>query len=515
MVKLKSVNSKAFDKEVATYQKNIRVSVRGQAIYRALQEIRDGIEPTNREVAYIHAVLAATENEKVEPGTDYVGMAVEYLFCLMTPYSVSCLRESGNNSKQIKYMAKLTDEVIVPFKEEGIVWVRWQDVEAHRARLFMVMHKFYGLFCKQVQLILHERQSNCIEDPLVLKTGKKIAGKGENFHKAPEVTLKAWEKVRTSKFVFKSSLYYSDEGTHIISDAKAPTLEQMAVIYAMEGLNYISDEPQHPVKWHLQDSGRLHTQGGVLAMPQWFRHAFIKSTEPSNVMVDVDLKCAQLVLLCKILDATETLNKVQSIIRDPSKSVWNYLGDSNIPKKAKKLIVYAFCFGAQLKNIPYMATCEASRRGYRIKIDKSMVAGCLTEGILSELVELRNNWLDKFNAAAIIKNKAIVVNDLGLKLDLIDYSKTLPAKSTKAAGKYLAHLAQGAEQHAIQSLIADVVDENILAWQYDGISIECPYSHLESLKHRYDSYLFNHFPDLRLDYEVVGLNAASLVHQHP
>lgn len=545
----KEINTVAFEKEMRTHQGRTASSIRGRAIKAALLDYleecpKEIIEDEDkiiisfstdlsRHVSVINAIIRAYEYNHRDPAFGYISIAVEYLFSLISPYSADAFLEGGTNGKQVRYMSQLTKEVIDPLNHAGIISVNFHSVALHKCRQFHLMRKFYDKFKEHFKTILYQSRADKPKDEFIEELGKRKLGRGEGFRDANKITIAAWEKVSSSRFVFKSDLYYnSPEGAALCDEYVGSLSSQMALMYAMDGLNHLTNQPQYPIHYHLQKSGRMHTRGGAMFFTKWFRQAFIGATNPLNAVVEVDLKCAQLIVLANILGGEETLKAIRNII-DSGDSVWNYIGGNHIPKEIKKVVVYSFCFGANIKDIPYLAKCEIERRGLNIRVTKADIDECLQVGLLSELIYLRNEWMSNYTCEKIVEEDLWVVNELGVKLYLKEEAKEMlaitgkkvkrgastytkkvnNADSTKIAGRYLAHLAQGSEQFVIQSLIAEAVNENILCFQYDGFTIECAYDEIPVITHRYKNFLSTRFPSYSLDIQVLGASSPELSHK--
>jgi hypothetical protein len=164
-------------------------------------------------------------------------------------------------------------------------------------------------------------------------------------------------------------------------------------------------------------------------------------------------------------------------------SIWKYIGDKDLPKDIKKIIVYGFCFGAKLSELPYLATRRAKIK-YNIdcQVNKAKVEECFT-GILKPLLTLRDNWLAQYTSDLIEKPKAVNLvhtNSLGLKFNLRNeldlYKEEIGKKGKldkfKVASRLLAFYCQGREQSIIQRMINESIDKNIITYSYDGLTIE-------------------------------------------
>ena len=69
----------------------------------------------------------------------------------------------------------------------------------------------------------------------------------------------------------------------------------------------------------------------------------------------------------------------------------------------------------------------------------------------------------------------------------------------KVASRLLAHYCQGSEQLIIQSLIANSIEESILTYSYDGLTIEVRKDSVSTVKSRLDSWMEDNYIDYLLE----------------
>ncbi len=345
-----------------------------------------------------------------------------------------------------------------------------------------------------------------------LESGLKVAawgGRCLRSNQLPEISVKAWEKLKESKFVFDWKLFQSREGREFNRSLNLNADQKDAL---SDCLDYIqeSNAPQYHGSFYIQGPGRFHTQCGAMALIREIRRHYVKPTKKSNKVLELDLKCAQLLILCDILGAVETKQQILSIIKDGS--IWKHIGPSNLHKQVKKVIIYGFCFGANMHELPYIASQKATKElGYKVSVTKEIVADCFS-GILNPLVALRDAWLANYTVEKIEAgevDQVIKTNALGLKFslnkELAQYKEELNGKKVdnyKIGGKLLSHLAQGAEQLIIQRMIGEQVNENILTYSYDGLSLEVEPAKVTEVQARLTSWLAQEFPESLLEFEV-------------
>ena len=104
--------------------------------------------------------------------------------------------------------------------------------------------------------------------------------------------------------------------------------------------------------------------------------------------------------------------------------------------------------------------------------------------------------------------KLIYTNSLGLSIDLAkeatDYKSTNKGRlnNLKTGARLLAHYAQGYEQVIIQSLITECIDNNILTYSYDGLTIEVEDSEVKLSIDKLSNYIESKFQDYSLEFTI-------------
>ncbi|ULP73420.1 hypothetical protein [Nodularia sphaerocarpa] len=493
-----------FIKKIDKYQLKITQKLRGKLVAKVLENLM-GYAPSNQQVTYVYCLLRVrTQKAKDCEPNDYLQIPVEYLFSLMTPFPV---QEYSKTTFQ-KYMASVTKETIEPL-------VSFISVTKHNenyCRRFMIQEELMtGIKEELIRMIDGEDDDMHFAKP-DLNVGLKPAkwgGRCLDSNKLPEVTRKAWEKLKESRFVFDLKLFQSRDGRNFNRSLKLSDDQREALFSCLDDIRE-TNEPQYHGSFYIQGPGRLHTVGGPMAMMTAIRKHYIKPCVKGNKIMEMDLKCAQLIILCDILQASESKQQILEIIK--SGSIWKHIGPPTLPKEVKKVIIYGFCFGAKMSELPFLATQKAEKKlGYKFTVTKEIVNSCFT-GILQPLVELRDKWLDNYTISKIEAgevDKLIHENALGLKFNLNketqEYKNALTkgkVNNSKIGAKLLSHLAQGSEQLIIQRLIGEQLNENILTYSYDGLTIEVESSKVDEVKKRLTTWLLTEFPDSLLEFEV-------------
>ncbi|MBN3962241.1 hypothetical protein [Nostoc sp. NMS8] len=496
-----------FNKKIDKYQLKITQKMKGKLVAKALENLI-GKPPTVQQVTYVYSLLRV-RNQKAQDNepNDYLQIPVEYLFALMTPFSADDYNNKLKTNSQ-KYMATVTKESIEALSNFITVTGHGEGY----CRRFMIGEGLMGEIKEELVNLIYGEDDKIVFAKPDLNVGLKPAawgGRCLRSNQLPEVTKKAWEKLRDSKFVFDLKLYKSREGRKFNRSLDLSDDQETALVSALDDIRE-TNEPQYHGSFYIQGPGRLHTSGGPMALTSKIRKYYIKATHKSNKVMEMDLKCAQLIILCDILQAQETKEQILSIIK--TDSIWKHIGPDTLPKEVKKVIIYGFCFGAKMSELPFLATQKAEKKlGYKFTVTREIVNSCF-EGILKPLVGLRDEWLanytiDKIEAGNV--EKVIHTNALGLKFNLkketTEYKNEVKKgkiNNSKIGGRLLSHLAQGAEQLIIQRMIGEQITENILTYSYDGLSLEVEPSKVDEVKERLTSWLAQEFPDSLLEFEV-------------
>lgn len=493
-----------FITQIKQYQEAFINNIHSQIIREVVEDL-SGIEVSTEQLVYITCVMNVMNNhDKKERPTREVQIPVQYLFSLLTPFP------SSNYTKNVfqEYMADITKRCIIPLSS----LIKCSGYTKDHCRRFTIDTKFLDAMSSYIEDVL-EGNKLPIEIPMRNVTlGIKPAKWGGYYLKIsqlPPLTKAVWYKLKESQFRFDIELFNSPEGKVFNKSLSMNKHQRYSLIHALSNM-LMKEEAQYHDSFFIQSSGRLHTRGGPMNLNSTFRRKYIKPVNSSNYILEVDLKCAQLLALCNILGADDVRNEVISIIKN--ESIWNYVGNPSLPKELKKVIVYGFCFGAEYTDLPYLATHKSNTK-YNIdqSITKKDVDECFS-GVLYPLIELRDKWMSQYTIPNIISgkiDKVIHTNALGLKFNLNNelsiYKKEVKSKKhmnpMKIAARLLAFYAQAIEQLITQSLLAqDYITNNIITYSYDGFSLET--SHPESLLNNLQSYLYKTYPNWHLDYQV-------------
>ncbi|MBD2256673.1 hypothetical protein [Pseudanabaena sp. FACHB-2040] len=370
-------------------------------------------------------------------------------------------------------------------------------------------------------------------------------------------TLGTIEYLRNCTFTFEADLYkrmghrWIEEFVTLTShrdQTERNRAKKVSIRSALGGLDVTMYSPQYHATWHLQGPGRIHTIGGPLNLSKELRWLLIGPSNDNNVMLELDLKCAQLIILCKLLGCDELLEKIKSIIHNGG-SIWKHIcpKDYDVPKRALKVIVYSLCFGARLKNLRLLANGELEKHDTTFRFTQEQI-DAIQDGFLKPLVEAREKWLRQYKVKNLIddKNKCntpvIIKNKLGrpfhLKKEAKEYyakymedkaryedyrkaqkgkvSKKRPSlNNMKIAGKALAHMAQGWEQWIMQSFISGpAMRENIVSFQYDGLTVEVHPDSMDEVMQRYQGWLKEFDPDQMFEFIPIRFRQNKLLTYH-
>jgi hypothetical protein len=313
---------------------------------------------------------------------------------------------------------------------------------------------------------------------------------------------------------------------------------QLAIIEMFDGLDLSTEEPQYTPTWHHQGPGRIHTNNGFMWIPKPLRWLYsLPCNTVDNVLVEADLAGAQLRLACEFFAKegyTGCRKTLDSILELASRgeSVWSHIGPSGLPKKAKKVLVYALLFGCPRQYLTSLVNSELSNQCLKFRFTKESIAEILNCSLLKELVAAREAWLNQYSVSAIKADsgkriKSRHTNALGLIFNLrketLDYIEQREAQAEylskergaevkptiqnhKVAGRLLAHYLQGAEAFLMQSFIAsDACSEVINCFQFDGLTVEVHPDQIDELKQRWDAWLVEFNPSQAFEYETIWL----------
>nr|WP_322709088.1 hypothetical protein [Nostoc sp. ChiSLP03a]MDZ8210232.1 hypothetical protein [Nostoc sp. ChiSLP03a] len=364
-----------FNKKIDKYQLKITQKTRAKMVAKVLEKLTGNI-PITQKVIYVYSLLKI-RNEKTrecEPN-HYLQVPVEYLFALMTPFSADDYNNKHKNNSQ-KYMSTVTEKSIEPLAN----FITVTGSNRGYCRRFMIGDEMMTEIKEEVtRMIDGEYEDELERIKPNLEVGLKVAAWGNRClrsNELPEVSVKAWKKLKVSQFVFDWKLFQSREGREFNRSLNLDADQKDAL---SDCLDYIqeSNAPQYHGSFYIQGPGRFHTQCGAMALIREIRRHYVKPTKTSNKVLELDLKCAQLLILCDILGAGEVKQQILSIIKDGS--IWGHIGPTSLPKQVKKVIIYGFCFGASLGELPFIASRKATKElGFKVSVTKEIIADCFS-----------------------------------------------------------------------------------------------------------------------------------------
>lgn len=444
----------------------------------------EGIEP-KIVIATLYAIIAAMRAEDKAPGYCYHTMSATALWTFTSPYKASIYR---TNKHVQSFVAATIGKALDALNRQDIIMYDLYELSngtkvaytENKPRRIGIKREFMDTYDVVVtQRLLEMLAAN--EGFSNKDYRKKPAKRGENLNPktTSETTLKVVDKLKTMQFRFNTNTLSSDvlASLNHIEEDKSRVIDNLA--YSLSSINISTDEPQYFPEFHRQDSGRLHTINGAIGLSKQHRKLFIKPLNPDNILVDADLACAQLLILCDLLELPTLKIKLLSLLhQSKDNSIWADIApNSKIPKAVKKIIVYSFCFGAEIHQLPHIANNKVKAYGIKFKVTSYQVDQVL-KGLLSPLVEARDKYINQFTLAKISHNQTpkIATNALGHKFHIFKEAQEYmtqeinPIKN-KIGAQLLAFLAQGNEQAIIQPLILNC-PYNIVAFQYDGFTYE-------------------------------------------
>jgi hypothetical protein len=486
---------------IEEYQQNVAQKLTGLLVESALKEF--GVAPTVERITYILVLLKLSASKKSdgEP-TNYLQIPVQYLFSSVTPFDV----EDYGKSVFKNYISRFTKNTIQPLQH----LVSVTNYGESYCRRFKIGEELIEKIKEKDKSMSYSKLPP-VEmlkfNPSVGTKPAKWGGRELTVTQLPVTTKSAWQKLKKSRFVFDFDLFFSDTGRAFNQSLDMNDDQRAALRGSLDHIQNTS-KPQYHDSFYIQRPGRLHTRGGPMSLNSQIRRFYVKPTKPDSVCLEVDLKCAQLLVLCEILQADQVKDTILQIIKN--ESIWNYIEPSRLHKVIKKVIVYGFCFGAKMYELPYLATTKAKNK-YNIQcsVSSSEVEKAFS-GILNPLVDLRHKWLNQYSISRIESGDVkdlLHTNDLGLEFNLKEAVLNYKAEARgrvddlKVAGQLLAHYCQGKEQLIIQSLLANSVEENIITYSYDGFTLEVKSDKLQSVKSRLVNWMEVNHSDYILESE--------------
>ncbi|WP_126148393.1 hypothetical protein [Synechococcus elongatus] len=320
------------------------------------------------------------------------------------------------------------------------------------------------------------------------------------------------EIIRCSTYRIDWDLVFSDEIAQAIQQFEWKIDHWVYFLVTLSHLGPQSEAQYHPTV-SMQRTGRFHTHGGIMLLPQWLRHRIVKPVNPDYCLVELDLCSAQLLLASRDWDAPETTRLLLEII-DRGESVWKYIAPEITDKKIKKVIIYSFIFGCDLRSLLFLTL-----RGAKQKVKQEVINAVLASPLLQPLVAGRDRLLSSLYDL-IQGGGHIEVNQLGLIFDADQYLARAKADKPKAsfddvvrkvARQLLAHRLQGAEQAIIHPLMLEIQDQGrnqnlpyaLNCSSYDGLTYEVHPDYIDRFQQDCTDWLVQNFPNSRLEFKVI------------
>ncbi|WP_338438782.1 hypothetical protein [Synechococcus elongatus] len=286
-------------------------------------------------------------------------------------------------------------------------------------------------------------------------------------------------------------------------------------IYFLITLGHLG--PQSEAQYHpsvsMQRTGRFHTHGGIMLLPQWLRHQIVKPVNPNHALVELDLCSAQLLIASQDWDAPETTRALLEII-DHGESVWSHIVPEIADKKIKKVIIYSFIFGCNQDSLLFLTL-----RGAKQKVTQETIDAVLASPLLQPLVAGREHLLSSLHNQ-ISAGSYSESNQLGLVFNADQYLERVKADNkniksedavSKVARQLLAHRLQGAEQAIIHPLMFHIRDQHrhqnlpyfLNCSSYDGLTYEVHPDFIKHFQQDCTDWLARNFPESRLEFKLI------------
>ena len=502
-VKKDKLTKNVWKKEVYRYQERLYYSDIGQNFLDALKASNFVfVEDVSKElvVSVLISIYRAICSAEKEPGKWCHPMPVTSLWSFTSPFSASIYKD---NKAVQKFVAATITKALDNLYGNDVIYFGHYEIEKDlKVRYTKGKCRKIGIdstFIDNYNLVITKRFLDMLDNNMAAVDSNyrmRPAKKGENLRKenTNETTLAVVEKLKKMQFRFNIEALCPDVLATIpdIGNRKStPVIESL--VYALNGINIYTNEPQYLGSFHKQDSGRLHTINGAINLSKDYRKLFIAPLVKENKLVDVDLACAQLLILCNILELPKLKDVLLKLLAENNNSIWSSIGNSKTPKAAKKIIVYSFAFGANYSSIAGIATTKLKAKGLNYKVTTVKDINPIFNELLAPLKEARAKFFEDHSLSKIVGGHTpkIVRNAFGNNFRLyqegINSVGGLEVSEHKIAGRLLAFLAQGAEQAIIQPLILKC-PYNITTFQYDGFTYEVPEEALElSVKQLRDS----------------------------
>jgi hypothetical protein len=528
LAKLPSKTRQRIEENVERLNRGIDNEILRQIIHKANPELS---HPYG--LAFLRSMLWRMEQDawhaKIKEPAYRRSINVGILWSMMSGESFYTYEK---NPRAQKFMGVVTREIIDPLWKSRLIKVVPHNRKLHRCRVFDLKSLAKAVHNPEPKSHMHPFDINYDDGyqlpPVGVGQKRLPLSWSKEKGKYMDITNATGEYLRNCKFRFEHlaweriGLYWAKKFANIAASSE----ESRDAIYgsiknAVEGLDWRMGV-QYMGQYRLQGPGRMHTIGGSIAMPKPFRRLFISPVDRNNLVLELDLKSAQLVILSKHLNCQEILKAIRDC-NATGNSIWNLIRPegTDIPKRALKVLTYGLCFGARREDLLFLCNKELRKTDSKFKFNEKSLDAVLN-GFLAPLLRERDAELAKYTST-LLKKKGTKLrhkNALGLVFDAGKELKAYEKKcaehgkdpvETKIAGRILAHYAQGAEQFIMQSFISsNAMQENILDFSYDGLSIEVPEEHTH-ITDRYDAWLQAFDPDHHFEYCVLWFKRNSEV----
>lgn len=184
---------------------------------------------------------------------------------------------------------------------------------------------------------------------------------------------------------------------------EADEMRVRAIFYALDAINLSESGEQYGSQVHIQSNGRIHTNGGPMALPGALRRLYIHPANPDNIFVDVDLVSAQLRLALEFLGLFDVLETVKQIHRDGGDVYQAIAPGTVIPRDVKKILILGSlqCQGASA--VGAFVRNELAKQGIDYQLSNAEVEQILTKDpILSPLTRARDEWAEQYTLSKLL-----------------------------------------------------------------------------------------------------------------
>ncbi len=508
------------DKAIKDFQDRTYHSEYGHRIRLAAQML--GVELNPAQVTVINQLMQLQKNRKKDM-TDRISVAARLWWRFISGFDV----RDYDNSDAVKKLMTAFFKKNFSFLQEAMIfnidW-NWLHGEGYgRCRQFEFTLEFADAYKKVVHRnLLNPAEFQAAYDPSSYRLKPAKSDRAFRFQRKklnPELVA-AVDKLRTEAS-FRINKRVMEPGyLWEAANLRSKTFKQLESIeYTLRKLNLMASSEQYHGQVFVQSAGRLHVENGLMFLPSEVRKA-VMAPEAGNVFLEADMRCAQLRLLCDVLDCPEVKQKIDAAIAQ-GKDPWSLVGESSISRNAKKLISYIFAFSSSYSPtvIAQLANEKLENEGDdSFRVTHSMVAECLV-GLLAPTLPAKKNFVKQFTKRMVLDRKCprYIENAVEQVLDVwklgdeyynsdecdcqeeeeCDCPRRQRRRNAfKIAGMVLAHLCQGLEQSVILPVLVKCPYEFTLL-QYDGMTIEVPPERVEEAK----QWLLDAFGDVPIKIE--------------